>query len=386
MAFTVQDALQLNALNKFVLVAGRKGLSRSVLYPSILDHEDSSIIKETVLPGEFVISNLLVMKDSPEMVFDFVQSLIYAKAACFALKTIYLSNFPADVISLAEKNDFPLFLFNDIYVEDIIIDIDRALHANNYEKLLQATIKKIIDSNTDELKRRELASEINRCFIGKHVVYYVKSRENVDDATDRTNHKYNLLFPLLPDASRVVKYDSGLLLILSLEQGDAVVNTVESALTRAGITEKEFYVGISDTRDEIEDLDRTILESIFAYRFAQFEDTPRIRYTDMGIYCLLVPLVSDTWAHFFYKETTDRLIEYDKVFHSDLLKTAIEYVKTGGNISQTADSLFQHMNTVRYRLRKIYQVIGIDKDSTMGYDTLSIAIRLYLLDKTFFHN
>lgn len=45
---------------------------------------------------------------------------------------------------------------------------------------------------------------------------------------------------------------------------------------------------------------------------------------------------------------------------SDLLQTLRAYLENGGSLEATAKSLFVHANTVRYRLRRIHELIGED--------------------------
>jgi DNA-binding PucR family transcriptional regulator len=73
-------------------------------------------------------------------------------------------------------------------------------------------------------------------------------------------------------------------------------------------------------------------------------------------------------------------MNYDKNKGTDLLNTAIVYVESEGNINTTSEKLFQHKNTIRYRIRKINELLGSNQVEGMAYETLAIAIRLYLIN------
>ncbi len=45
-------------------------------------------------------------------------------------------------------------------------------------------------------------------------------------------------------------------------------------------------------------------------------------------------------------------MEYDREHGTDLLKTAEAYVMYKGDFKETAKFLFQHGNTIRYRIEK----------------------------------
>ena len=54
--------------------------------------------------------------------------------------------------------------------------------------------------------------------------------------------------------------------------------------------------------------------------------------------------------------------EYDAQNHTNLEQTALVYVKENMEIAAAAKALFQHPNTVRYRLSKIQRIMGMEDD------------------------
>ena len=57
-----------------------------------------------------------------------------------------------------------------------------------------------------------------------------------------------------------------------------------------------------------------------------------------------------------------------------LLDTVAAYVEFGGSLENTARSLHVHPNTVRYRLRKIADLIGIDPTEARAGFVIRIAL------------
>ena len=60
----------------------------------------------------------------------------------------------------------------------------------------------------------------------------------------------------------------------------------------------------------------------------------------------------------------------------DLLATAAAYLEGGGSVEGTGRALFLHPNTVRYRLKKLTDVIG--HDLTSPRDALVVRLALLL--------
>ncbi|MCC6223016.1 MAG: GAF domain-containing protein [Thermoleophilia bacterium] len=71
-----------------------------------------------------------------------------------------------------------------------------------------------------------------------------------------------------------------------------------------------------------------------------------------------------------------RLLELDRRRGSDLFRTLEAYLESQGNARQTAAALYVHRNTLRQRLRRIHETIGLDPaDPSVAFD-LQLAVRL----------
>lgn len=381
MALTVHEALKLDALKRFRLVAGMNGLDRIITRAGILDHEVGQQVRDTVQIGEFIFSNLLAIRDQPEMIIDFVKHLIDAQAACFAIKTIYFTEIPEEAIELARKHRFPLFLFDETYVETLILEIDKAINMQNYEQHIKMIIDEITGGNLNEFRIRELAYEVNRGFKKNYIVYFAREAEG-HRGNDTRLFDSNNLSQFLGEGSLVISYRNGYLIIATYENDDHeyIKKASESAMKVAGLLEGKYRLGISEIKNDLGLLGRAIDEGKYAYDFADLYGMEQARFIDMGIYQMLIPIINDPWVYSFYKRMIDKLIHYDKDKATDLLNTAIAYVESNGNIQTTSQKLFQHANTIRYRIRKINEIIDPAQIKGMTYETLAIAIRLHLIN------
>lgn len=62
----------------------------------------------------------------------------------------------------------------------------------------------------------------------------------------------------------------------------------------------------------------------------------------------------------YYKEYLNALVEYDDKNGTSLLETLQVYFQQNADLNQTAEKLFMHSNTLRYRLKKIEEVLDTD--------------------------
>jgi GAF domain-containing protein len=71
-----------------------------------------------------------------------------------------------------------------------------------------------------------------------------------------------------------------------------------------------------------------------------------------------------------------RLIEIDERRGSDLFNTLETYLDHQGNARQTAAALYIHRNTLRLRLRRIAELVGLDPTDRNAWLDLVLAVRL----------
>ncbi len=81
---------------------------------------------------------------------------------------------------------------------------------------------------------------------------------------------------------------------------------------------------------------------------------------DLGVYQLILSLSDRNRLSEFCEQTLGTLTEYDMRQNADLIKTLEAYFNCHGNLSQTAESLIVHRNTLLYRMNRINEIAGID--------------------------
>ena len=75
----------------------------------------------------------------------------------------------------------------------------------------------------------------------------------------------------------------------------------------------------------------------------------------------------------FYAETVEPLVAYDEQYETDLVQTVEAFLDADGNVAGTAQRLFTHRHTIRYRLERVRELSGLDVGSTDGREKLSLG-------------
>lgn len=104
-----------------------------------------------------------------------------------------------------------------------------------------------------------------------------------------------------------------------------------------------------------------------------------VKFSSLGVYRLLGQLEDIPAVRSFTMQVIGPLVEYDRRHNSTLVQTIDAYFNHHGNISQTAESLFIHRNTLLYRLERIQELTGHDLNQANMRLGLHLALKLWQL-------
>ncbi len=146
---------------------------------------------------------------------------------------------------------------------------------------------------------------------------------------------------------------------------------------RASLT--GFTVTVSQSRrtEEPVDLYRAGKEALLAVNVAEADGLPTLAFEDTGAYRLLLPAMSEDPGELerFYEETVAPLAAYDEQYETELVATVEAFLDNDGNVTPTAETMFTHRHTIRYRLERVKELSGHDMSSTEGREKLSLGLK-----------
>lgn len=154
---------------------------------------------------------------------------------------------------------------------------------------------------------------------------------------------------------------------------DGVLRELQAALPT-----HTFAVGRSRVATELADLARAGNEALLAANVAEGDaERTLMAFDATGAYRLLLPAMIEDPAELqrFYAETVEPLVAYDDQYETDLVQTVEAFLDADGNVAGTAQRLFTHRHTVRYRLERVRELSGLDVGSTDGREKLSLGLK-----------
>jgi sugar diacid utilization regulator len=165
---------------------------------------------------------------------------------------------------------------------------------------------------------------------------------------------------------------------------DAIVHAVQHAVARA-LPDLSVSVGIGRVTDHLGKIATSYQEAERALRvIRRFGGQAKVlRYTDIGAARLLFHVNEPAELIDFARQRLGPVLAYDQR-HGGILIQALEaYLDAGQSVPLAAEQLSLHPNTLRYRLRKVEELLGAPlADVSLLLDIQLARMILRLVDQT----
>jgi len=372
----IKELYRLQNLKRLRLIAGQEGLDRTVTAAVLLEYDPSRMQLPDFYRGDLVVTTLAYAIGDNQLVSTSLLALMKQGIAGLLVKTAYFSELPQAVVNMANALGTPLFLFDETYIEEVILEVTELIrgkrHFSGYEKELDA----LMSGSLSVEKTKECVQRIDPVGSKAYRLCALYPREGVSALSDKL---YVLLSSDEKWTQRCICMEWRGMLILLLrsaeEEETDVKQTIRDLLSSAGVSEQEAIAGISDLRREPATFGMALGEAIYAVRTAKVLALPMQLSSDMGLYAYLFPMSENPFVCEQCRKTLARIREYDQQNRTNLEQTADVYVRERMEIAAAAKALFQHPNTVRYRLTKIQKLMDL-KDDALFAPMLSLTIHL----------
>ncbi len=384
MAVTIKDVLNLEILQNFKVVAGEKGLERAITSTEILDFEfmqEGQKYRENSFIGDsLVLSSLLFAKDDPSLVLLTIKKLIGQNVQALAYKPVFFDELPEEAIAYANERNFPILKFShDEFFEEIIFSIKDLVERDDIVLQTETLFSDMIRREFSDNEAEQILEKINPLLRPVKVVLCIKVKD-MDSRQVSAFLKGAKPDKKLRSRTFVGKLADRFFAVLSQDEMNSsrLRAQFDDVKIAYGLMGKELIVGVSAPLMAGENLDRAVREAFWSEKVAEIEKLPVKFYEKSGIYRLLIPnmhcgatvkYMKSYLAPLFYEEDKD----------GELLRTAIEYILAKGDTIETAERLYCHKNTIRYRIGKLQEKLDSESNEKEFYQNLSAAIKIYLL-------
>ncbi|WXR62262.1 PucR family transcriptional regulator ligand-binding domain-containing protein [Peptostreptococcaceae bacterium AGR-M142] len=370
----IKDLLKLRTFESFKLLCGNKGIINNVSKIGILDYEVGDEVRKNFYEGEFVLTNFLMGKENKEIIKEIIIALIDIKASGLAIKPIYIKALSKDILDYANKNNFPIFFYYDSFFEDILNDFSKARETKEIENNLALNIKKLMNDNLSSDFILETVLNINKNLYSNYLIASIKPKDE----------KYKVIdIPKEWDISRVcslIYFKDIYFFIYSFKEYKGLNKSYRDILLTLdliGVKKESHYIAISCEYFNLNKLNIALLESINALKLCD-EKNDIILFKNLGPEKFLLPLLDNIWINKYYEDIINIIIEYDSKNNSNLVKTGAVYYLNNRDFKKSAELLYQHENTIRYRIKKINELLFLNHINIDNID-LSLIFNIYKL-------
>lgn len=377
----VKELLKMPLFQNFKLLSGENGLDQQLNNVVILEYESINNTYYVFNKGDFVLTSLFFAVNNSDAIVTALRKVIDRNIAGIAIKTVFFNDIPMEIKKYAHKKKVPIFTFNGVYMEDLILCVNNLLKLKQQflvsEKNVDALVTAV--SSTDSIEN--IVKEINPLFFSNVTVAFItpkNEKSNIEFTSFFYENFYKNYNSTISTHYSFIKYKSGMFIIYTSPNSIQIEYPIfNELLSSIKLNSNLFYIGISDQRNCYEDFHIAIKMSIWANQVGQMNNSDVTYYKNIGIYKWLSPLMNECTIKNDYTDLVYKINEYDKHYNSNLWHTLIVFIKNNGEYSKTAKDLFQHPNTIRYRIKKIQEVTNLQEDDF--YSQMYICVKLYLL-------
>lgn len=142
---------------------------------------------------------------------------------------------------------------------------------------------------------------------------------------------------------------------------------------KQNLENSQVSVGVSNFHDSLRDIETMRNESFLA---TIFTDRGIIYFNSLDTIRLLYPLKNDSDVQTYYDNTIGKLEDYDLANESSLVNTLETFFRYNLKRNITAEKLFIHVETLRYRINKIEELTGYSLSDAEGLFALLLGVKL----------
>ena len=402
MPISFRDVLRMECLSRARVVAGEKGIDNEVRWITVGEEPD---LPDWVFGGELICSTLFAVE--PSRLGDYVKGLSDAGVAGMLIKPErFLGAIPRSILETADHASFPVAeVPNNVLWSRVLESFYRRLLVEQTERIRLETEVRLQggffeDLLSDRLSEEEIprrAGLLGCDLSGGGVVLFFDVPDFEEFARRRklgelqSRHLKTLLYETINSAVREVhpnyicipRSDSVLLLLGAPVDGRKAL--ARQVLGRCGERLKNLpvHVGIGEQFESPARIVRSYREAESALSLGQ-----RVRaagsvegrvhtFATLGVQRLLFAMSQENpeVLRSFQEGVIGAAICYDEKHGTDLVKTLKAYTECNGQVSEVAELLHVHKHTVRYRLRRISDLTGLDVTRFEDAAQLYLAVK-----------
>jgi len=377
----IKELFRLQNLKNLRLIAGQEGMERTVSAAVLLEYDSSRMELPDFYRGDLVVTTLAYARGDSTLMTNSLLALLNQGIAGLMVKTAYFSELPQSVTEAANRLGTPLFLFDETYIEEVILEVTELIRGKRHFAGYEAELDALMRGGLTAEQIREKVRRIDPAGMKPYMLFALYPTERLAPLSDR-------LYALLTDSEELARrcicmeWRRMLIVLLRVQEDETdACAALSGLLERAGIGLESLFAGASGMRSDAAAFSVALCEAVYAARAAKLSGRPVMAADELGLYAYLFPMSENAFVCEQCRRQLARIREYDAQNRTSLEQTARVYVQEKMEIAATAKALFQHPNTVRYRLTKIQKLMEMEDASFAPMLSLMVNLSRILEDE-----
>lgn len=386
--FRCKDLYTLSSLSKLKLVAGNEGLHKGIRW---VYKAESMNLSQWVHGGELLIISNPVTSNPNFNLTDILTEAIHLNmsGALLLIGNKYVQRVSKSAQDLCNKKDFPLFAIPwDLPLVDFFEEIGHAItNSTLYQTTSENVLFSIIFENyiDSSILSRQLIdsgyspSKSNLFFLlhfslpsqGQNAGMENSINDNIREYLHQMFMEQNT--PLLTST-----YTGHILGIMPAGSPSVISSVFQRILDYIA----DIYpmitcnVGIGLPTADIAQLKVSYEQAAKCITYCKKLDLHNqiMNFDQLGIYHLLSNVSNQALLDSFVQTQIGTLLNYDEENHTQLVDTLYVYLQHNCNILHTANALYAHRNTIKYRLSRIEEILHRTMDDANSRLNIHLAI------------
>ncbi|MBR1650142.1 MAG: helix-turn-helix domain-containing protein [Lachnospiraceae bacterium] len=300
---------------------------------------------------------MMFAKDRADVLLGVTKQLFVDGISAIVIIQAYFKSLPEEVLEFADSINLPIILVSSekTYAENVVIGLTRAMESSNNINQIEEKISFILQHKVSPATRLMTAQEIIPLFRAPYRFYYLASKHQTN--TYSFQHHFQLLKSKSTDGMEILPYQYGILICtMGLDE-----QATSERLSKLGLHMDEYVTGVSTGCFETDKVANEIREALYAQRYAAKNEKDICRFSDMGIWQMLLPNRDNVWMKNYCDGIIQKLKAADAETGTEVFETVSRYVANGCDTKKTAEEMSVHVNTARYRIKKAQEALELEE-------------------------
>lgn len=380
--------------NKLKIVAGKNGMDRVIKWVNLIENPGyTSWLKG----GELIFLTGLLIKNNIKTLLKLIEDLNSKNAAGIVINVgPYINKTPDEVIKFADSIAFPIFeLPFEVRFVDITQSICKAIFMSKIEQeSMNSFMKSLISGEInydEEIINRAIfygydpqKSYYSIAIFIKNFVRFIKHNGVWDEDIEfRLKQKFQqvVVEVMHKHNEKIISImeDNFIILMVPIGEVREEINLIAEEIydkVKIKIKGIEINIGIGSEWKEIKNFKNSVEEAKKAIKVLDIYKNKFCNYEDIGIYKLFFEIDKKDKMKKFYVHILGGLIDYDNKNSTKLVETLEVYIDKNCNLIQASGALFIHKNTLKYRIKRMEDILNCNfKDLNVLFN-LSLAFKI----------